>query len=559
MAFGDLLDQVGGMGRFQYIQVTLLAIPILMMASHNLLQNFTAAFPEYHCQIHATENDTTWANVTEKLGSTEALRAFIPLDENQRPEKCLRFTKAQWRLVNPNITRDNTTRADTESCLDGWIYDRSEFASTIITEWNLVCDSRRMQQMAQSIYMAGVLLGAVVFGGLSDRYGRRALLIWSYLQMAVAGSAAAFSPNYISYCIFRFLTGLALSGIVLNCVSLTLEWIPTNVRTITGTMNGYCYSVGQLILVAVAYGIRDWRWLQLAVSLPFFIFFLYSWWFAESARWQILAGKQEAAVQALKRVARINGKKEEAEKITLEIVNCSMQRDATSTKSTFTATDLVRTPTIRRITVCLALVWFSTSFSYYGLSMDLQNFGVSIYLIQVVFGVVDIPAKFFGVLVMSYIGRRVTQGGSLCLAGLAILANIFVPPELQTLRTSLAVIGKGCLAASFNCAFLYTGELYPTVIRQTGMGFSSTVARVGGIVAPLVQMTSDYFRFLPLMIYGGAAFLSGIGAYFLPETINLPLPDTIEDMESKTKVNDEEQKETILLKSTEMEKTNPAG
>lgn len=91
------------------------------------------------------------------------------------------------------------------------------------------------------------------------------------------------------------------------------------------------------------------------------------------------------------------------------------------------------------------------------------------------------------------------------------------------------------------------------------MGFSSTVARVGGIVAPLVQMTSDYFRFLPLMIYGGAAFISGIAAYFLPETLDLPLPDTIEDMESKTKVSDEEQKETILLKSTDMEKTKPAG
>ncbi|KAJ1105733.1 hypothetical protein NDU88_003138 [Pleurodeles waltl] len=352
---------------------------------------------------------------------------------------------------------------------------------------------------------------------------------------------------------------MALSGIILNCVCLTLEWIPTQVRTITGTMNGYCYSIGQLILVAVAYGIRDWRWLQLAVSLPFFIFFLYSWWFAESARWQILTGKMEDAVQALKRVAKVNGKKEEVEKITLEIVKCNMEKDLTSTKSTYTVIDLVRTPTIRRITVCLSMVWFSTSFSYYGLAMDLQNFGFSIYLIQVIFGVVDIPAKFFCVLVMSYIGRRVTQAGSLSLAGLAVLMNIFVPPELQALRTSLAVIGKGCLASSFNCAYLYTGELYPTVIRQTGMGFCTTMARVGGIVAPLVQMTSDYFQFLPLIIYGGAAFLAGIGAYFLPETLNLPLPETIQDTESKTEVSDEEQKETILLKSTDLEKIKPAG
>ncbi|MEQ2193537.1 hypothetical protein XENOCAPTIV_002579 [Xenoophorus captivus] len=55
------------------------------------------------------------------------------------------------------------------------------------------------------------------------------------------------------------------------------EWIPTRVRTLTGTATGYCYTVGQLILAAIAYFITDWRWLTLAVSLPFYIFFLISW------------------------------------------------------------------------------------------------------------------------------------------------------------------------------------------------------------------------------------------------------------------------------------------
>lgn len=56
-----------------------------------------------------------------------------------------------------------------------------------------------------------------------------------------------------------------------------VEWIPTRVRTVVGTLTGYCYTIGQLILVLIAYFIRDWRFLTLAVSLPFYIFFLISW------------------------------------------------------------------------------------------------------------------------------------------------------------------------------------------------------------------------------------------------------------------------------------------
>ena len=73
------------------------------------------------------------------------------------------------------------------------------------------------------------------------------------------------------------------------------------------------------------------------------------------------------------------------------------------------------------------------SFSYYGLAMDLQNFGVSIYLIQVIFGAIDIPAKVVVTITMSYLGRRVSLASFLIVAGLIIIINIFVPTG-ETLR-----------------------------------------------------------------------------------------------------------------------------
>uniref|UniRef100_A0A8C8R5M8 Major facilitator superfamily (MFS) profile domain-containing protein n=1 Tax=Pelusios castaneus TaxID=367368 RepID=A0A8C8R5M8_9SAUR len=495
MTFAELLDHIGGMGRFQLIHIALLVIPVLMTASHNLLQNFSAAVPGHHCQIRVATNNSGGMNGTQRLSAKDLLRVSIPMDGDWEPEKCRRFVTTQWQLLNPNATITNGTKMETEPCTDGWTYNTSIFTNTIIMEWDLVCNLRTLGQMAQSIYMAGVLVGALMFGSLADRFGRKALLSWSYLQMAVVGTCTAFSPNFTAYCTFRFLVGMALSGVILNSMSLVLEWVPTKIRTIAGTVVGYCATIGQIILPGLAYALPDWRWLQFTASMPFFIFFLYSC------------------------------------QRTATVLKSNMQKEMALAQSSYTLYSLVRTPTVRRISCCISSVWFATSFAFYGLAMDLQNFGFNIYLIQVAFGSIDIPAKLGAAIGMSFIGRRFTQAACVILAGLAILANIFVPRELRTLRTSLAVLGKGCLASSFNCLYLYTGELYPTVIRQSGMGLGSTMARVGGIVAPVVRVTGEYFPYLPPIIYGTAPIISGIAAVFLPETLNVPLPDTIEEVE----------------------------
>uniref|UniRef100_A0A8C3PD32 Major facilitator superfamily (MFS) profile domain-containing protein n=1 Tax=Chrysemys picta bellii TaxID=8478 RepID=A0A8C3PD32_CHRPI len=531
MSFAELLDHVGGMGRFQIIYAILLAIPVFMTASHNLLQNFIAATSEHHCHVHININNTPYTNLTGKLAAKDLLRVSVPMDSNQQPEKCHRFVTTQWQLLDSNATVTNLTKLETEPCADGWVYDKSIFTSTIITEWDLVCDSRQLKQMAQSIYMAGVLAGGIIFGGLSDRFGRRSLLIWCYLQMAVTGTSTAFSPSFTAYCIFRFLTGMAFSGIIIFplcvCLSPAVEWTPTRTRAVVGTMHGYCFSIGQCILAGVAYAIPNWRWLQLVVSLPYFICFIYSWWFVESARWLVIAGRPDEAVKQLQRVARINRKKEEGDKLNTEVRLDLREACKTSRYKSLNDKDSLC------INTCLLHPRFSTSFAYYGLAMDLQNFSVNIFLIQLVSGAVDFPAKFISVLTIGFIGRRFTQALTLILAGLSVLANIFVPQDLKTLRTVLAVVGKGCLAASFNCVYLYTSELYPTVIRQTGMGFSNTMARLGSIIAPLVKMLEEYIPFLPLIIYGAAPIISGIAATFLPETLNVPLPETIEEVETR--------------------------
>ncbi|XP_027024665.1 solute carrier family 22 member 6 [Tachysurus fulvidraco] len=552
MGFSDLLDEIGGLGRFQLIYIMMLSVPGLLMASQNLLNNFTAGIPKHHCTI---SNMTITLNIsTSEEDELSLLRTFIPEDQSQLSE-CSRFVQPQWYLSSTNLSQSaslNLTEIETESCKDGWTYKRTEFISTIVSEWDLVCSLRPLKQMSQTIYMGGVLTGAIIFGGLSDRFGRKVILTWSYFQLAVLGTFTALSPSYLAYCIFRFLTGMAVSGVILNTMSLRMEWVPTRSRTLVSFLSSVFFIFGQMLLAGIAYSLKDWRKLHVAVCSPFFIVFLYCWWIAESARWLVVNGRSEEALQQLHRVARINGKQEMVEKITLEVLQSHMKKEMQSSNKVFTVYDLLRTPVIRRISLCLVAVWFSTSFAYYGLAMDLQKFGVDIYLMQLIFGAVDFPARLLALFMLNYLGRRLTQGTCLLASGFAIFTNIFISKDLQILRTTLAVLGKGFTSASFSCIYLYTGELYPTVIRQTGMGFTSTMARIGSMAAPVVLILDEVFPVLPSLVYGGAAVISGVTAFLLPETLNVPLPDTIEDVEEnwskKTHRNKEQAySETLIL------------
>uniref|UniRef100_A0A4X2JY20 Major facilitator superfamily (MFS) profile domain-containing protein n=1 Tax=Vombatus ursinus TaxID=29139 RepID=A0A4X2JY20_VOMUR len=502
MAFTELLDTLGGVGRFQMLYTALLLFPCSLLACHNFLQNFTAAVPWHHCQGHA--NGTWSTNLTEE----NQWRVSIPMDQHQRPEPCLRFVQPQWVLSDPNATVGG---AATEGCEDGWTYDQSVFPSTIVTEWDLVCNSRPMRDLAQTVYMAGVLVGAAVFGSVADRWGRKAPLIWSYLQLAVSGACSACFSSFIVYCVFRFLTGMTFSGIILNSLSLVVEWMPTQGRTVAGALLGYAFTLGQILLAGVAYLVRPWRWLQFAVSAPFLVIFLYSWWLPESSRWLLLHGKSHLAIQNLRKVARLNGKREEGQRLTKEVTRGHPGQESMGAA-------LVFLRTIRKVTCCLMVIWFSNSLAYYGLAMDLQKFGLSIYLVQVMFGVIDIPAMLVSTTTMIYVGRRATVASFLILAGFMVIANMFVPEDMQTLRTAQAAMGKGCLASSFICVYLFAGELYPTQVRQMGMGFVSVNARVGGLVAPLVSMLGEYHTALPPVIFGATAILAGVAACFLMET-----------------------------------------
>ena len=109
-------------------------------------------------------------------------------------------------------------------------------------------------------------------------------------------------------------------------------------------------------------------------------------------------------------------------------------------------------------------------------------------------------------------------------AGLVLAVTIFIPKDQVSLLVTLSMLGKLAITSSYGTVYIFSAELFPTVIRNVGMGSVSMSGRVGGIVCPYVNMLSDVWTPLPLIIYGTVAFTGGLTTLLLPETLGKRLP-----------------------------------
>ncbi|ELK13422.1 Solute carrier family 22 member 6 [Pteropus alecto] len=119
---------------------------------------------------------------------------------------------------------------------------------------------------------------------------------------------------------------------------------------------GLIFSVGQLFLAGTAFPVPHWRHLQLLVSLPFFVF-ISSRFFAESALWYLSSRRLDFTLKALQRVAQINGKQEEGAKLSMELLQMSLQKNLTVGLARASMLQMLRFPAVHRLFLCLMPLW----------------------------------------------------------------------------------------------------------------------------------------------------------------------------------------------------------
>lgn len=347
---------------------------------------------------------------------------------------------------------------------------------------------------------------------------------------AVFGLLTALSPSFWVYAVLRALTGFSAGGIGLCAFVLATEPVGASKRGVAGMSTFYFFSGGIAALSGAAFVFRSWRVLYIVTSLPSVAFLLAVLPFiSESPRWYLVRRRITEAMDVLREIAQGNANGDLPGGIALTVDGDSAaEEDAVGG----TLVDVVRSPVSRIRLVLAVLINLLCAVIYYGLSLNVVNLRTSLYLSVFLNAVAEMPAFLLTAALLDRFGRRPLSiatmwfSGAFCLAGAAMGGG--PAGAWKMLRLACGVMGIFGMAATYNLLFIYTAELFPTVVRNAALGCATQASELGAVLAPLVVVLGET---VPFAVFGVCGVAGGVVALYLPETMNKPLYDTLAGME----------------------------
>ncbi len=402
----------------------------------------------------------------------------------------------------------------------------------IIASWKI---SRDQAGLLVTALFVGMMVGAWLWGNVADRIGRKAVFVLTILIAAVGGLLSALAPNYETLLLFRVLTGFGIGGSLPVDYAITAEFLPSRQRGRWLVFLESFWALGTIVAAGLALLILPqfpdigWRIVLAVSALPGLVAFWVRRSIPESPRYLLTQGREEDTRAVLRQVAAENG---------VGLPADFRLRLAPATPAGQTAARplarLFQSPLLRS-TVLLSLVWFFLSLAYYGIftwlpgiflerGADLRGSGQNSFILALA----QLPGYFSAAWLVEKWGRRITLAAYL--VGSAVFTYLFAVVADPGGALFAAILMSFFSLGAWGCLYAYTPELYPTAVRASGMGWASAMARVAGIVAPLLSARLIGLSLpLALTVYA-VSFLVAAGVALLgQETMGRTLADTVDE------------------------------
>jgi AAHS family 4-hydroxybenzoate transporter-like MFS transporter len=362
----------------------------------------------------------------------------------------------------------------------------------------------------------GLMIGALVFGPLADRIGRKRIIIASTLAFGVGALITAFVPDVETLLVIRFLTGLGLGGAMPNAIALTSEFNPRR-RRATMVMIMFCgFSVGAAlggVLAAALIPQFGWRAVFVIGGIaPLLLVPVLALRLPESVRFLALTGRADARVAELLSRVSPNAAFPPATRFVVHephlpgIPVLHLFREG-------------RSP----VTLLLWVIFFMSLLDLYFLSnwlpTVLNDLGVSVSSSAAIGSMLQVG----GVVGTFALGSIIDRFSFRALA-LVYFVAVFAVGAIGQFGHSIVFVTMAIFAAGFCvvggqiAANGLAATFYPTSVRATGVGWALGIGRVGSIVGPLVGgvlLTMKWSTAEVFMAAAAAALCAALAAFFL--------------------------------------------
>jgi MFS family permease len=414
----------------------------------------------------------------------------------------------------------------------GWMFDGYETFSLILVVGVALHDLLAPSQFGQIPAYAGTVIGitllgwgigGVIGGVLADYIGRRRTMIFAILAYSLTTGLSAFSWDWVSFALLRFLVGIAIGSEWSTGASLTAEVWPDNARGRGAGLMQCGLGIGFFLasftwLFVSGYGPGAWRIMFFIGVIPAFFTLWLRTGVPESQKWEHSNEKRKSAKARKKSGAKLS------------------EEDHALTRFTFA--DLFADPEIRRRTIIVFLMSLTTTVAWWGISTWVPPFVAS------VAAKAGLPPQTWA----SYAGMSYNLGAICGYIGLGFLADRFGrkpivmiffaaslvltfalykwTTDLHLLLLVAAVNGFFTLG-QYSWMSVWLPELFPTRMRATGMAFTFNAPRFIAFMGPLFagMLIAQFGGFSGMAVAFSFIYILGfVLVPFLPETKGKPLP-----------------------------------